>query len=565
MRAPLFGVVLLLAAVSPGQAPANAAQVTEPGRTLARPLDMFFGGTGRGEAPERSVILLLDATASVAASGFADALEQALQANAAALQRTGIGLGVVGAPGTVVLPPGPDHGRFLQEVRGRLQRPGGEFQNVYADLRAAAAALARTDGEREILLVTLENGDVEDDLEQTVAILEKARAKLTVLTTEAYVADSYWAARPYQEKPRGTTLTGGDAPVIDLPWGWLFQITVANEVTPAAYATYGLNRLVAATGGRLFLHTKPDQTGHQCGWYNACLFCRNDHLPQEEAYWDTRVRLLAPLTLARKDALSVLGRDPCFRAVVTAWRQAAQEGLLRSQPPVRLQGTSASPDRQRPGRDIDLLGTTSFARHARRAEEAAAAAERLRDQLAAELERIGQGQALPRQEASAHFTLLMLQLARVNLITFAGWCRDVAPVLVSKDPPVPLPPELPILGPDDQRAVGIGYTNLSLCHGVLPFREVELPGGAALRVELDRLEAMRATFLQRFGHTQYAFGLHRSGIARFHLTYPGIVGKVPRPRPKSDSDTTPPLTPTRPTRSGPGATTGPSGPTTGGR
>ncbi len=559
MRIAALAFALCLVGLPAGQ---EAAAVTQRGRTLASPLALFFGGTLR----ERTLMLLLDATASVQASGFGEALASALEENAAALARTKLGLAVVGEKNCVVLAPTTDHAAVLAEVRARLSKPTVEFQNVYADLRTAALALGGGAGERELLLVTFDNGDAEDDLEQTLTVLKRAKVKLSVLTNEAYVADSYWAARPYQEKPRGTTLTGGDAPVIDLPWGWIFQIPVANELTPAAVGPYALNRLAAGTDGRVSLYSTPNQSGHVCAIYGACLFCQGDHLPREEAYWEQRVSQLTPLTVARRDALTKLGRDPYFRAILHGWKRAADGGLVRSEPSVRLQGATATADRQRFANPLDLFSGVSFDRHVKQAERAAEVAAEIGTWLEGELERLGSEKGFARQEAGAHFTRLMLQLTRVNLITFAAWCRDVAPKEWEEPNAGVVPPEVPGLRADE-RPVGIGYSNLCLCHGVRAFYEVDLPGGEMLRKELEVLEALTTKFMARYGHTQYAFALHRAGIARFHLTYPGIAGERPRIRPKSDADDAATTTPriNRPERGG-GASTGEStGPTTGRR
>lgn len=550
-----------ICAAAAAQAPATAAAITEPGRDLLRPLQMFLGGGD--PAVDRSLVIVLDPTAALAAAGFADALDRALADNAAALRQTRLGLGILGEKGCMVLAPGRDFARVAQEVRTRLLRPGAQFQDVDADLRTAAAALAGAAGDRELLLVTFDNGDVENDLEQTVQALLRAKVRLTVISSEACVADSYWAARPYQDKPRGTELVGGDSAVIDLPWGWLFQVTVANEVTPAGYAPYALNRLAAASGGRVHLYAAASDTVHRCTIYDACLFCSGDHQPQDESLQEPRLRQLAPSTLSRQDALVELGRDPYFRAVVRTWRRAAQEGLLRSQPPVKLQATSATPDRQRPGRDLDLMSSLSLSRHQKRAEQAAAIARELGEQLQQELDRIGQSATLQREEAAAQFTRVMLQLTRVNLLVFAVWCRDVAPAQLERDAPTPPPPELPIV-PPGERPRGIAFSNFVLCHGVQPFFAVELPGGAALRPDLDRLDALMTAFMQRYGHTPFAFALRHMGIAHFSFTYPGIAGTVPRQRPKSGADANP-VTPRRPTRAGGGSSGGSSGPTTGGK
>ena len=44
-------------------------------------------------------------------------------------------------------------------------------------------------GSREIVLVTLENGDAEDDVEATVAALGRAGVKLSVIAREAFLAN----------------------------------------------------------------------------------------------------------------------------------------------------------------------------------------------------------------------------------------------------------------------------------------------------------------------------------------------------------------------------------------
>lgn len=555
-----IAALALLAGLAAAQ---DAATVTEPGRGLERPLDMFFGAAVRGEVPERTSMIVLDPTASVQAAGFADALENALATNADALAATGLGLVVVGEDTTAV-PPTRDHAAVVAEVRARLARPSNAFQNIYAAVRATAAALGRADGERRILLVTLDNGDAEDDLEATVAMLAKAKVELTAITSEAYLADSYWLARPYQSKPRDTTLHGGDAPVVDLPWGWLFQIVVANEVTPAATAPYAISRLAAASGGRVHLFSTPDQAKHVCGIYSACLFCTNDHLPQQESYRDGRVAPLTASTVSRDDALRQLGADPWFRAVVQAWKRSASEGLIRSQPPVRLQGTSARLDRPRNGRFLDLTNTLSLDRNARNAERAAADAAKIGVWLDEQLARIAEDQGAPRQQAGARYTRLMLQLTRLNLLIFAAWCREVAPAQLTHAEEPPQPPEVAVVF-QDRRPVGIGFSSMCLCHGARPFLEVEIPGGAPVRAELEKFADAVDSFLARYGHTQYGFALHRAGIARFHFTYPGIAGEVPRQRPKSDSDDEGPTTqrPERPPRGG-ASSGGTAGPQTGG-
>jgi hypothetical protein len=97
---------------------------------------------------------------------------------------------------------------------------------------------------------------------------------------------------------------------------------------------------------------------------------------------------------------------------------------------------------------------------------------------------------------------------------------------------------------------------------VSPFDDVDLPGGAGLRRELAKLRTIADRFEQLYGHTPLGVAVHRSGIAGFHLTYPGIASKARRKRPKSRHNVDPVTERGRPTRPG-RSSTGTGGPKTG--
>lgn len=552
---------LLLAASAVAQAPPTAAQVTEPGRSITRPLDVVLGGGDR-EA-ERTVVLLVDPAKALADAGIVDALTKALQQNRERMARTKLGLCVVGQKGGLAVPPTAEHDKVVAALRDALAKPAGEFVDLYADARAAIGAFGPGDGERVLLLVSLDNGDVESDVDGVARDLQRAKVRCEALTSEATLADCYWAARPYQDKPRGTTLTGADGAVIDVPWGWLFQFGSANETTPAGFAMWGITRLAAATGGRVFLYAAATQTQHQCSIHSRCLFCTGDHLHPDDAWSEPLVDMLAPPSLSRGDTHAALGGDPCFRAMLDAWRQASEAGLVSSSPGVKLTTAGAEPERARPGRDLDLTDGAAFERQARRAEEAAAKAQQIGAQLQTRLDGIEAGKARPRCDAAARYTRVMLQVTRVNLLTYAAWCRDVAPTLFGKEAAIPLPPETASVERED-RPVGVGVSTLGLCHGVAPFYAVELPGMPGLRTELEALDRMFVAYQQRYGKSQFGLLLRRNGIAQFWPTFPGNSTPPPRQRPKSASDANGPITPRRPARAGGSSGGGSSGPTTGG-
>ncbi len=541
-RALPLGPGLLLAvclAQLPAQAPQTAASVTARGaRTMQRALDSVLGGQGSGAPEERTLFLLIDATPSLRQAGFSDNLEQALSRNAKRLQKTRIGVGLVGFKGTVTLQPTDDAKAIVKEVRRLMTSPSKDFQNVYADIRAVAAALAQAPGARELALVSLDNGDAEDNLEATVAALKKTRTTFKAIASEAYLADSYWASRTYTKAPRKCTLTGGDSAFIDLPWGWIFQIATANEIAPSGFAVYGLSRLAGATNGRVHLYSPPVSQAHRCAVYGTCLFCSGDHSPSSEIYWAGRIAQYAPSVRSRPKVLRDLVGDPYLRASLRAWRSAQKAGLLRSNPSVKPAGNALKLERPRPRYRLSLRSGLAFQSNARRADGAARECGRILRILQKDLRSLGNQKGNPRQKAMARLTAVMLQLAKVNLVTYAGWCRDVAPVLLAQVGTELEPPERPWVT-DTKKPSSISYTNLCLCHGVRPFYEVDLPGGAALNKELGALESMVNQFEALYGHTPLAVALHKQGIARFRFTYPGIAGKRPRVRPKSSNENDP--------------------------
>lgn len=564
MRFAATAIVVIAALLGPSlraQAGVTAARITEPGRSIERPLDLVLAG--RTNKPiERTLMVVVDASDGLSQAGFADAFAKAVEANKAVLVRTQIGFGLVGNKACVIVPPTLAHQEVVAAVRRHTTRGDSGLRNIYESLRLAGAAMYRSKGERTLLLVSLENGDLEDEVEKTAQQLRKANIRVEVLASETTLADSYWQRRPNQPKPSGTNLFGGDGVVVDVPFGFLFQYEPANEVTPSGYAMWGLNRLAAATDGRVFLHASSKQLQHTCAFTGTCLFCDGDHELSDAAWNSALVAQMAPLTGARKQALKELGGDPCFRLVMKTWLDASKEGLIQSAPAVRVMATSASPDRVREGRDLRLLLAGNFERKAKQAELAAKKALGLRDQLAAAIKKLPVEGVCYRARASAEYTLVMMQLTRVNLLTFVGFCREWAPKWFDQRGDEPLLPELLPFNRSENPA-GIGYSNLSLCHGVRPFYDVELPGGELFRQELMKLDAMFNGFQRRYGKSQFGYALRRNGIARFHPVFRGITKGPARKRPKSATQPKGPITPRRPARRGGGSGSA-GGPTTGG-
>lgn len=541
------------------QPPTTAADVTEDWRGLARVFDRVIPPEDAASSEPRTLILLVDPTAALAATGFADALAAALERHAAYLGRVKIGVARTGQE-KPLLAPSEDTGAILAAVRAAFASPSEKIQDVYSGVRDAALSMASRAGEHALLLATLDNGDAEDDLEGTIGRLAGTKTKAFVLASESYLADSYWAANVYQEHPKDTQLAGGDSAVIDVPWGWLFQLSSANEMTPSGFACYGLNRIAAGSGGRVWVYAPANAGAHSCAIWGTCLFCNEDHAPQSELYNRALIAPLAPSVAARGEVLNQLGDDPAYKAVLNAWRSALSAGLVRGSVP--RAGHSTSVDSNAAGRGTLLL-SGPLERNADRAENVLRECEKILATLDSELARTDPAKSNPRARAIAEFTRLMLAVTRTNLVGYVGWCKEIAPRWFDKDPAPILPPELaPLVG--DARNVTIGWTNRSLCHGAKPFLETELAGGERMAKELAALETLIARFEERYTHTPYVTALHRQGIATFHQTSNATY--VERPRPKSRNG--PEIGPqsgggARPARKGPSSSGG-SGPATGG-
>lgn len=555
-------LAILAAAALPAQDHNTAAEVTTVVRRIGAVLDSVLPAAPG--TPARTLVLLVDTTQSLKNARFDEELARALARNAKALGPTRIGVSHVGAHKPLALAPTEEHSLVVDTVRRLLAKPRTGFENVYAPLRYLAGKASTTGGTREVLLVSLDNGDAEDNLEKTVARLRRTGTIVHVLTSEAYLADCYLLRYGNWRGLRGCKLmAGGDAPFVDLPWNWLFQRVRANEITPSGFAMYGLSRVAAATGGRVFLYAAAGK-GHSCTVKGAagvkCIFCtKGDHNAQGELYWDGRIARLAPQTLSRKQAFALSKNDLYFRATMRAWRAAARAGLIGSLPPSGYGGTS------RIGRLRVITASLNFARNAVRATKAAAECEKIRHALERDLAQAkGRPPAQPRNKAIAELTQLCLQLTKVNLLAFKGWCEDIAPGLVRKQKAPVMPPERP--SSSTRSTMGIHWTNLCLCHGVRPFKDVFLPGGDLFRNELAKLERMWTDFLTAYEHTPYTVALHRAGIARFHLTYAsGATGQRPRPKARRPGQTVTANKPKRPNRTSASGGARAGGATTGGK
>ncbi len=314
-----------------------------------------------------------------------------------------------------------------------MRRSDAAFQDVYAEIRRVLPAVRKGKGSKEIVLVTLENGDAETELEKTVTQLERGHVRLSVITREAFLSDAVWAVDP-PKAPRGTDFTGAENAFIELPWGFRFQWGIANNGVLSGFAMYGPTRLAAATGGKVYLYYPPSGYPHHCRPHrqSSCLFCEEDHTPEDEVYQSQRLRAVAPPTTARSALIREAASDPFYRAVLFAWEQASRGGLVYSRPSLERMGGSVQIDPY-PYRGWTPLGSTiSFTSEAARARKLIRECEEILATLDTDLQDACREGGSERYRAVADTTRLSFLVTRMNLLLYVAWCEDVGPTLVRK-------------------------------------------------------------------------------------------------------------------------------------
>lgn len=539
------------------QAKRTAADVTEPWRGLAHVFDRSLPPDLGKEDDHRNVAVLLDATRALKSSGFESAFAAALDRHGERLARTRFTVQRLGEDKPVLVDTG-DIEAVKAAIAKALEVEDERIKNIYAELRDFVGPVATHSGEKVVLLATLDNGDAEDDVEATASRLRGAGVRLHILAGEAYVADTYWAWRRDADKPKGTEFHGGDSAIVDLPFGWLFQQAVANEVTPAGHAAWGLNRLAAVAGGRVHVHSASGGGGHACAPMATCVACSGDHISPEEIYSRARLAEVAASVGARDDVLRELAADPWHRATLSAWNAGLKAGLLSGAPP---KGTEpAGTDSAATGRQL-LFSAANPARNAAKAEQAAKDAQRILEALDADLAKIAPDAGAPRQRAIADYTRAMLRLTKVNLLLYAAWSRELAPRMLDEDAHYEPPEVTPHVG--GGKVAGTAWHNRTLCHGLGHFHAQRLPGGDEVRAELELLDAEFDAYMARHAHGPWAVALHRAGVAYFHLTWSGLSAETRvRPKSKGATESNPKTGGARPARGG--GSSGGSGPRTGG-
>jgi hypothetical protein len=570
MRRCALSLLLILASTATSIAGelVNAAEITERNRPLDRILDLCVPPRGRprGRPPEegRTLAIVVDPTASLQKASFDAAFRSAVHRHRGGLATTSI---FVLDPGGIRLGPTKNLEKVTTLVEDLVAKPDASIRNVYKPVRAAAEALAERPGQREILLVTLENGDAEDDLEKTVAALVRAGVRVNVIARESFLSDTWWAIRPTLGLPKHR-MSGTEGAFPELPWSFVFQRAAANQAVSSGFAMFGLSRLAAETGGKVWLHYPTTGSRTLCipGTGCICPICHHDHLDCSEEYQHHRLRALAPLIGPRRKVGSKMASDPYFQAAIGAWTVASKKGVMIYRPTVEWTGDGLRVAPLRHGKRVLLGDTAAFTSQANRAEKAVRALDLILGQLRDALKHADTTGGSERGRAIAEFTRVMLEVTRFNYLHYRAFCRDVGPTWETEEAAARLrPPEIPVLRPD-YLYYRIAWINLSLCHGVGPYLDHRFPGGERLQRELASLDESVRAFRAKYAKTPFAQAIRRQCLARFYLVGSPQAGyTAPRwvPRAAKKGAETPAAGPRRPTRGAPSGG-GSGGTTTGG-
>jgi len=551
VRACVAGVVLLLFGTGAAHAQGvSASDITTRGRPLEKILaTILFPESGTPQ----SVLFVVDPSRALRTAGFSSKLGSVLTAHRRDADRLRLGIMILGAKKDAPpLPPGSDFNDVRKQAVAATSRPRNVLRDVYSPLKKAIQMFAREPGRRTIVLLTQQNGDTEYKIEKVIAALRSAKIRVVVITREVLLSDSYWygysSARV--KPPARAYLGGSDAAFVQIPHGWVHQDRDLTNVAGSGFATWGLARMAAATGGTVEVLYTSESSTHRCGGSFVCRFCRgSNHVARHQTLRALRLKAVEPLLESRRVVFKRAGSDPYYKGVLKAWAAAYKAGLTLREPTAQRAGSGLSARRERqdePGY-IYLDAIPSWRKAAQEARIGAKAANRIATSLRKSIAAGDRAGGNARYRSIAELTYVMLRLTRLNLLYLDAFYKKVAPKMTAKRAPTPEPPEIAVIRRrEDVTGYYLGWDTIPLCHGVRPFLDLKLPGGNALDVELRAFAVDYDSFLKRNAHTPFLVALSHMGIAEYSLMVigkgnvkgsTGAVRRSPTSRKKGNTDT----------------------------
>jgi hypothetical protein len=227
---------------------------------------------------------------------------------------------------------------FAAEIRRGTQLGDDQFHALIPAVKQALRHY-RQHAERAVILFSLDNSDVESELEPTVSALRAARVPALAIMPEVAVSDAFWhkpRQQPFAQRAAalGLTLAGSEAPLIELPWGWANQRLDPQQTIGSGYTAYAWSRLAAASAGRVYLYN-PRSSGPSFCRAIQCDLCAGSHTGCDTPYHTHLLAQFEPTVQGRGAYLGLVAANTHARRARYLWANAFDAGLVPAGPPAR--------------------------------------------------------------------------------------------------------------------------------------------------------------------------------------------------------------------------------------
>ncbi|MBI4833969.1 MAG: VWA domain-containing protein [Planctomycetes bacterium] len=222
------------------------------------------------------------------------------------------------------------------------------FQSVDDGYKDSCAAIRESvellkkypNNKKHLVIFTVQNNDLESNLEDTLVLLNENKIKLLVIGGGTILCDPN--KDPYGEVPEGSKVYRADSAEIELsfinphlewwyPKGndkklssgdeyYLHNYPYYNTYVFSGYGVYGLSRLAAYSGGKYYMFSPPGSgaPGATFCEMHYCKFCDSKNKKNHSgdngcvAPFDKFLPVFAPLLISREDFNYKYSRDPVY-------------------------------------------------------------------------------------------------------------------------------------------------------------------------------------------------------------------------------------------------------------
>lgn len=521
-----------------------------------------------------SVVWLIDPLASLKTSGHGDQLATLIP-RLFKKPRITHSILAMGDPPTVVQRPTDDMARFASSIKLLVNgNADPSIKNCLANVREAAKIAGGASGAKKyVVLFTMENGDNEDNLEETLRFCRSAGVVLFPIVPESVYSDPYWAAalsgtgstvdlEKFKKLP--FNLRGPESAFLEFPYGWPFTRMDPTYTVPSGFGPYALDRLATYTGGRTFL-LNPDKTGLSFCRRTACGLCSGNHAACNAVFDELKLKLTAPEIGSREAYGAKYSRERLYGVVVGVWERLHKENILRGMPPLKSGPGGLTENRGADGKEKPFFGRERDNWKGQK-EDALKNAE-IVDKAAAEVldaSKKLEKESSFRTTATADALGIHLLLLAQGYRQFAAFCDEIQKPHKSDEVAGSV-----FESPGGERIIGHVFRQYYLCHGGARLKDVAfLPPLGGLHAALDAADRM----IEKHKGTPWEVLIRRASVPVF-LPYferpaTGNSGSNDRSRPRSGStanNTETPAAPARPARPGTADSGSGSGTATGDR